>query len=569
MKYNSYILLIIITVLSFSCSESFLDVKPLGTVDQSLLLSPANADGLVTAAYASLNGLALNTDFAVGGIRSDDAYKGGAGPADVGNWHPFEMYNTITPDNGTVAGYWTATYNCISRCNKALVVLNQLTDAEMPLRVTRIAEVRFLRGHYLFLLKRLFKYPVYVDENMSNDDLKALSNRALTDDQLWDKIAEDFTYAYQNLPPNQPQVGRANKYAAAAYLAKTRLYQAYEQDDNHNVVNINQAKLEEVVDMTDEVIGSLKYDLFDNFGKNFVFDYDNGKESLFSVQYSLADGSTNEARSNALYALTYNMAPGYGCCWFNIPSQNLVNSFKTANGLPTDTFNNRVMVNPQDFQTNTVDPRLDHTVGIPTHPYKYALNFVYATNWARTPNTYGPYSAMKENQLPTSPSFKPRGPFFVSSKNQDIIRYDDVILMKAEALIELGREDEALPLINQIRERAANIEWLKYADNTTFSNYDIQLYEDGVNCTWDQAFAREALRWERRLEFAMESPRFFDLVRWGIAAETLNAYIAVEKTRHPYLAAAGFRKNQDEYFPIPNAQITLSEGLYEQNTGTW
>src|SRR5690606_29383227 len=139
----------------------------------------------------------------------------------------------------------------------------------------------------------------------------------------------------------------------------------------------------------------------------------------------------------------------------------------------------------------------------------------------------------------------------------------------AEALIELGREEEALPLINKIRERAANIEWLRYEDNSTFSNYDIQLYEDGVNCTWDQAFARDALRWERRLEFAMESPRFFDLVRWGIAAETLNAYIEVEKTRHPYLSASSFRKNQDEYFPIPNAQITLSEGLYVQNTGTW
>ncbi|HKK42003.1 MAG TPA: RagB/SusD family nutrient uptake outer membrane protein, partial [Bacteroidales bacterium] len=117
--------------------------------------------------------------------------------------------------------------------------------------------------------------------------------------------------------------------------------------------------------------------------------------------------------------------------------------------------------------------------------------------------------------------------------------------------------------------RAANTNGLRYADNSTFSNYDIQTYQDGVNCNWTQDFARKALRWERRLEFAMESPRFFDLVRWGIAAETLNAYVSSESARRPYLSSAHFRKNQDEYLPIPNTEITLSEGLYVQNTGTW
>ena len=176
---------------------------------------------------------------------------------------------------------------------------------------------------------------------------------------------------------------------------------------------------------------------------------------------------------------------------------------------------------------------------------------------------------MKETQHPSSPSFKAAGPFFGSSKNDNILRYDDLLLMKAEALIELNRQDEALPLINQVRTRAANTDWLKYEDNTTYSNYDIQAYQDGVNCDWTQEFARKALRWERRLEFAMESPRFFDLVRWGIAAETLNSYLSTEGEKRTYLSDGHFRKNQDEYLPIPNTQITLSEGLYEQNVGTW
>jgi starch-binding outer membrane protein, SusD/RagB family len=492
MKKFKYIILLI-TVLSFSCSDSFLDVKPLGTIDSSLLLTPTNADALVTAAYGSMNSLAIYADWRTSGVRSDDAYKGGAGPADVAALHPFEMYNTITPDNSNLNGWWTATYNCISRCNKALVVLNQLTDAQMPTRATRIAEARFLRANFHFLLKRLFKYPVYVDETMTPEILKTISNRAYTDDQLWDKIAADFQYAYDNLPATNPPLGRANKYAAAAYLAKTRLYQAYEQDANNNVVNINQTKLQQVVTLCDVVINSAKYSLFDNFGKNFLQQYDNGTESIFAIQYSMNDGSTNDARANGQYSLNYNMAPGYGCCWFNVPTQNLVNAFKTVNGLPAEDFNTTSMVAPADFLTNTVDPRLDHPVGVPTNPFKYKLTFVYATNWARTPATYGPYSVMKDCELPTSSAFKPRGAFFISSKNIDIIRYDDVLLMKAEALIELNRADEALPIINQIRTRAANTDWLKYADNTTFSNYNVATYQPGVNCTWDQAYGKEGL----------------------------------------------------------------------------
>jgi hypothetical protein len=88
-----------------------------------------------------------------------------------------------------------------------------------------------------------------------------------------------------------------------------------------------------------------------------------------------------------------------------------------------------------------------------------------------------------------------------------------------------------------------------------------------VNCVWTQDFARKAMQWERRMEFAMESPRFFDLVRWGIAAETLNAYLAVEKTRFAYLKDAAFTKGKDEYLPIPQTQINLTGNTYKQNNG--
>ena len=171
---------------------------------------------------------------------------------------------------------------------------------------------------------------------------------------------------------------------------------------------------------------------------------------------------------------------------------------------------------------------------------------------------------MKEQQAADCACFKKVGPFYGSSKNIDIIRYADVLLFKAEALIELGRHVEALPLINMLRARAKNSTGrTKHANGTNPSNYQVSEYAGGA--TWTQSYARTALQWERRLEFAMESPRFFDLVRWGIAAETLNAYLDKEKTRRPFLANAKFTKGRDEYLPIPQGEIDFTKGLYKQN----
>jgi len=140
--------------------------------------------------------------------------------------------------------------------------------------------------------------------------------------------------------------------------------------------------------------------------------------------------------------------------------------------------------------------------------------------------------------------------------------------MKAEALIEMNQETAALPLINMVRQRAANsTARLKQADGTPISNYKISTYQPGVNCVWTNDYARQALRFERRLEFAMEGYRFFDLVRWGVAASYLNTYFAAEKSRVGQLQSAQFTKNRDEYMPIPLNQINLSKNLYKQNTG--
>lgn len=557
------------SLLLSSCS-GFLEYQPQGTLSSDNIKSAGNADALVTAAYASVgNGEMIGpiaSMWVYGSVRSDDAYKGGGGVADLEDINFYEQHNLTQPQQG--GGFyhpytWENYYKAISRANVGLRSINALSADEFPLKTTRLAELRFLRAHAHFMLKMLFKFVPYVDETLSNDEILTVSNRALTNDQLWDKIATDFQYAVDNLPVTQTQVGRANKLSAAAYLAKLRLYQAYEQDDNNRVTGINRTKLQEVVKLTEMVISSGRYSLQPDFAENFLPEFDNGVESVFSVQYSINDGTT-VGRLNFETGLNYpHGAPQYGCCGFHQPSQNLANAFGTdANGLPKlDTFNDAVI----DFKTATVDPRVDHTIGIDGHPYKYNAALPFSNSWVRDPGVYGFFQSMKEQQLATSSTYKKQGPFIGTSKNIDIIRYADVLLFQAEAYIELGQPALALPLINAIRARAAaSTGRTKKADGTNPSNYLISPYSAA---SWTQDYARKALQFERRLEFAAESPRFFDLVRWGIAEPTLNAYLAKEKTRRSFLSGAKFTAGRDEYLPIPQREINFTRGLYKQNPG--
>jgi len=411
-------------------------------------------------------------------------------------------------------------------------------------------------------MKLLYRNIPQFDETATAADILKTSN-TLSDEDSWNKIADDFQYGVDNLPASQPELARANKYTAEAYLAKLRLYQAYEQDANHHVTNINQTRLQEVVTLTQAVISSGKYSLSSDIGDNFLPETENGPESVFAIQFTINDGTT-AGRLNFEDGLNYpHGAPQYGCCGFHAASQNLVNAYTTdVNGLPNfDTFNNTIA----NLATATVDPRLDHTVGIDGHPYKYDPTKPFSNSWVRDPGVYGNFHTMRDQQLATSSSYFKLGPFMGTAKNVDILRYDDVLLMQAEAYIELGQQANALPLINQIRTRAAaSTGRLKKLDGTFPSNYNLQPYPA---TNWTQAYARKALQWERRLEFATEGERFFDLVRWGIAETTLNDYINIEKVRRPFLNTAKFTAGRDEYLPIPQSEILFTNGLYKQNPG--
>ncbi len=549
-----------------SCKDS-LEYTPTGVLSSADLTSPTAIDGLVTSAYAAIgNGDMIGPIYsmwAFGSVRSDDAYKGGGGTGDVGDVDAMEHYNLVTPTMGWfVTRTWQNLFKSISRCNVALRAVNTLSDASFPVKKTRLAELRFLRGHSYFLMKQLYKNIPIFDETATDADILKTSN-TLSNDESWNKIAADFQYAIDNLPTTQPDLARANKYSAQAYLAKLRLYQAYEQDATHKVTNINKTRLQEVVTLAQAVISSGKYKLNADIADDFLPETENSAESIFAIQFTINDGTTS-GRLSYENGLNYpHGAPQYGCCGFHAGSQNLVNAHTTdANGLPNfDTFNN----SDADLTTATVDPRLDHTVGIDGHPYKYDNTKPFSNSWVRDPGVYGNYHTMRDQQLATSGSYFKLGPFMGTAKNVDILRYDDLLLMQAEAYIELGQQDLALPLINQVRNRAAaSTGRLKKADGTFASKYNTKPY---TTTGWTQAYARKAMQWERRLEFATEGPRFFDLVRWGIAEPTLNAYIAKEKIKRTFLATAKFTAGRDEYLPIPQAEITFTNGLYKQNPG--
>jgi hypothetical protein len=441
-------------------------------------------------------------------------------------------------------------------------------------KAIREGEVRFLRAHFYFKLVQLWNQVPWIDEEVyKNHTEEQTPNNEFTHDELMQKIVADFKAAYDVLPVQQAQGGRANKIAAAAYLAKCYLTMAWGDgyEANTGVSHINSQYMQEVLKYTQEVANS-QYGYLEDFGDIFLPEYKNSKESIFAVQHSdYQDDNTLYGRAN-----WSNMLNGcwgiWSCGWdFHKPTQNLVNAFKTKDGLPMfDDFNKEIA-----YPTNGVptaqkwDPRLFHTVGMPTFPYKYEAQYTMTTDNSRTPNTYGYYASLKEvPQRSKGETFDM--PWQAFAMNDYVLRYTDVMLMRAEALIETGSLEEARTIINNIRQRAKNsvAKHIAYAADQC----DIALYP--TSYFQDKETARKCLQWERRLELAMESNRFFDLRRWGIASQTLNAFFETEKdvtygkqTYAQYYKDAHFTAGKNEYFPLPYIQLYYVPGLYTQNKG--
>ena len=576
MKKIFQYILVAVSLFSVTSCDSFIEVEPEGVIDEQLAME--NPDKMVTAAYSMLGDCWYTYPFNLwpyGDVASDDCLKGGSGTTDTG-YHPMEIWSTLTSTPGEFDELWYRLYCAISRCNRALVSVAEYGEDKLGAETAkqRDAEVRFLRAHFYFKLLTMFRQIPWIDEEVyKNNAQEQTRNDEFTYEQLFQKIIDDFKVAYDVLPAEQQDGGRVNKIAAASYLAKCYLTLAWGDgyEATNGVSHINQDYMNKVVEYTD-VVKSSKYGYLEDFGDIFLPEYKNSKESIFAVQCSdYKDDNTTFGRAN-----WSNMLNGcwgiWSCGWdFHKPSQNLVSAFKTKDGLPDfDNFDKTI-----DYPINGVptaqkwDPRLFHTVGMPTFPYKYEESYTLTKDNSRTPNTYGYYTSLKEvPQRSKGETYN--SPWQAFDMNDYVFRYSDVMLMRAEALIETGQLAEARTIINDIRQRAKNsvAKHIQYAADQC----EIALYPDTY--FKDKETARKCLQWERRLELAMENGRYFDLRRWGIASKTLNAYFETEKndvydgqTYAQYLKDAHYTAGKNEFYPVPYNQLYYVPGLYSQNKG--
>jgi len=569
--------LIATTGINFSCSDTFFDIQPQGAASLTSLSNKNGVNALLIGAYSLMDGVgAGNTgrqstisNYVFGGITSGDAVKG----TDIGDQPEqeyIEQYNWLS-DNTYFLGKWQHSYDGVARANEAMLLaqspdVKDMTDAE---KAQVVAESKFLRGHYHFEAKKMWNKVPYISEAVYKRDDPNSTKLANTAD-IWANIEKDFSDAAAVLPATQAQKGRATKWAAMTYLAKAYMFQK---------------KFAAAKTLLEDVYKNSGKKLMPNFHDNYRNITNNNAESIFEVEFSINDGSTGNngnAGDNLNWPYSAN-SPGRGCCGFYLPSQNLVNSFKTNDGLPmigdkadgtSDTYNAIDVPNDQGLKSNQaftldktipVDPRLDWTVG------RRGVNFLDwgpmpGNDWIRNQLYSGPYIGKKwmyylADEGSSTHSTNKRA----VNNNYRLLKMSSVILWLAECEAELGNLAGAETYVNMIRNRAKN-----GSVQDASVNYVVNPYPTGTFAEKGKDFALNAVRMENRLEFAMEGHRFFDLVRWGIAAPYINKYLKEESVngtdlsgrtynKRGYLAGKTFTAGKNEFFPLPNDEILNSQ----------
>ena len=565
-----------------SCKKSFLNVEPLGQLSSEVLATKNGVEGLLIGAYSSLHqqgdGVAIgdmisltgNGGYATapdnwiyGSLCGGDAHKG----SDAGDQPAILQIANFKgdPSNGFFNDKWRSAYEGISRCNTVIGILKDVPDMTNDEKAEVAAEAHFLRGHFYFDLKKMFNMVPWVDEN-------SVGYKIPNDKDIWSNIEGDFKSAMDSLPETQTQIGRVNKWAAAAYLAKAYLYEQKYQDAK--------TLFEQVISQGVTSSGK-SYALNPSFDDNFKPETEDNPEVVFAIENDANDGSGGTANANQGDMLNYPYGGPFPCCGFFQPSVDLVNSFRTnpTTGLPyLDTYNSHLVKNDMGLQSNqsftpdagTLDPRLDWTVGRRSIPY-LDWGAHPGQDWIRDQNFSGPYSPKKnvywqatQDQYYDGSEWAPG-----TALNNVLMRFSDLLLMAAEAEAQTGDLNTAEVDVNIVRNRAANPVGFVYTyqdpnnpmngfTTTPAANYFIKPYPDGNFAANGLAYTLKAIYFERKLELAMEGKRFFDLVRWGIAQPTLNAYFSYEGKITNDIANAQFQINKNEYFPIPQRQIDLT-----------
>ena len=550
-----------IFALTVACDDEFLTKEPQAALSGPALNNAAGVEGKLISAYSTLSGYGMDGGgtwyystwaWIFGSISSDDALKG----TDAGDQpehsfietYDFNTFNVHNRDKWR-SGYWGA-----ARANDVI----QSAEAAEGLSATRKAEIigeaKFIRGWQHFEMQKMYRTPKYVgSENFSLDDLDA--SKVPNSGKIWAQIEQDFADAAAALPATQGQVGRASKWAAKAYLAKAKIYQSDWSGAEPILMDI---------------INNGPFELVDSFEDNYLVATRNNKESIFEIQYAVSSADANA--SNAEIGLAHPYIAPWGCCGFLQAPQDLVDFFQTdANGLPLldESWKTNHITNPtganigQPIGNPSVDPRLDHTLGRPGILFKN--HHIMQVDYIRDLTYAGPYFSKKHIAEPEG--FGVGGWGNLSANNLRIMRLGHVILWAAEAKMELGKLEESRALINRLRARAANPAGFvpgatqgatrpEYTlTGTPGANYNVGQYTEAWT---SQATARQAVRYETRLETAMEGNRFFDLQRWGVQNEVLNDYLARESKYRIYLQGKKFTSPKNEFYPIPTYAIDRS-----------
>lgn len=621
-SYSKFIALgsVAFLTLTYSCKK-LLNKEPVGTLLPTVLANKAGVDGLLIGAYSMLDGYTTTggtswessiDNWVYGGIASDDAYKG-SNTTDQPTAVPLENH-TVDASNEYLGEKWGSCLNAIQRCNDVIREIPLVKDGSVTDAYGKevIAEARFLRGVYHFELAKMFRNVPYIDETIT---YTAGNYNVANSGPIWDKIEADFAAAQAGLPATQPQAGRANKYAAEAFLAK-----AYVYDHKYSTA------LPLLTDVITNGVTSqgAKYAL-GPYNDNFDATKRNGPESVFAVQMTSGDGSGGN-NSNEGDDLNFPAGTYTGCCGFYQPSYGLANSFKVdAAGLPmfgttaisvksfnsdnkttttstvnapnysvTNLGNDHGLVATDAFTppTDALDPRLDYTVGRRDIPYR-DWGLCGGETWSR--GDIVPYNPIKNvfNHKDIASTVDNAAGWAQNqgtADNYNLIRFSEVLLWRAECYIDAGNLALAEADVNTVRGRMADHHeyWVhKYINNANpeggfaagdanlAANYKISRYT-GQFAANGKAYALAAVIMEEKLEFGMEGHRFFDLQRQdaiyggpagaNFMANTLNAYIKLDtRISNPVLNGSTFTAGKNELWPIPQGQVDIEAGKLKQN----
>lgn len=545
MRVNKYIYMCLLPLL-VSCSDWLREDGPMTNRVEDFFTSAETAIQVTNAAYVPLMWEYQGTyysEFFFGDILSDDALKGGQNISDMADSYDLENFKAIS-NNGMVLDYYRAQYQGIARANLALEQIPAMSLDESlteDLRNRLVGEASFVRAYYYFRLVRLFggvpivTRPIYSSGNWKQPRADV--------DKVYEQIVGDLKTAESYLPLKSKyaaeDLGRATKGAAQAMLMKVYMYWA---DHHRNTAGGRSEELyEEAKSWGDAFIRdqATEYSLCPDYSDNFTLEGENGPESVFEIQY-MSEGMSDYGEGNGFTRGTfttiltrsrssYFAATGWG---FNHPTQNLYDEFEAG------------------------DPRREASIFTPTDDQiTTPADEIYLGNRhlcvKRTiMDGNGDYAVLEDSHHSRSPI------------NYITVRLADVYLMYAEVALRNNDPATAKVYLEMVRSRArgsANI-------LPTFPAYKVPDYKNGYamhQLTDTPEDLQMAIRHERRVELAMESHRWFDLCRWGIAKEVMDAYAQTE-TEAARSHIAPFVKGKHELMPIPQEEIRLG-GIYQNN----